>query len=149
MEINYRLIIFIIAFYIFISCGYNSSKTGLSIGEFTDLVKKETGVDIGSSYIIILDSLKPSETSFDNDYIFYIKAKYVGKDFGVITKKIRDSHFFEDYLFKDKKNKQKGVWIHSGKGYKFLQNPKFKYRDMIYMEIDTVNKTINIEIIHI
>lgn len=109
-----------------------------------------------SKFEVLMDSIHHTEGAFDSDYTWYVKIKFSNEYFDTIKNRIRYSRYFGKARYygginwkKVDTTNLKGVWFIDSNKFEFIQRSDYLNPEPIYLNVDTVNKMLDLTLIHL
>lgn len=117
-----------------------------------------TGLKLDTSkFVVLMDSIHHTEGAFDSDYTWYVKIKFGNEYFDSLKCNIRNTSYYnavKGYGSNGWKgvdtSKVKGVWYARDTAkIEFIKKPNYFDPEPIYLNVDTVNKILNLTLMHL
>ncbi|MBA4239591.1 MAG: hypothetical protein C0448_02605 [Sphingobacteriaceae bacterium] len=120
-------------------------------------IGKLTGINLDTTkFTVLVDSIHNTEGAFDLDYTWYVNIRFDNNYFENIKQVIKTSVNYNSVTHEYDKNwtsvdtaKIKGVWHSDSTLFKFVQKPRQFNPEPIYLSVDTLTKTLDLELIHL
>jgi hypothetical protein len=116
-----------------------------------------TGIDLDTAkFTVLTDSINNTDGAFDLDYAWYINILFDKVYFESLKKTISSSpnlapgkNEFEINWSAIDTQRIRGIWYSDSAFFRFVQKPKKFNPEPIYLWVDTLARTLNLELIHL
>jgi hypothetical protein len=139
------------------ACSTKTKKSYNSKHAIQHAIGNLTNITLDTAkFTVLVDSIHNTEGAFDNDYTWYVKIRFHGDFFENLKGTIWSSANFNSVTNQYDKNwgsidtsKIKGVWHSDSLYFRFFQKPIKNNPEPIYLSVDTLTKTLELQLIHL
>ena len=142
---------------VLIGCSTNTKESYNSKASIKYDISNLTGINLDTTkFSVLIDSIHNTEGAFDLDYTWFVNIQFNDKYFEELKEIIRESAYYNIVTHDFDKNwtsidtsKIKGVWHSDSTLFRFVQKLNYSNPEPIYLSIDTVTKTLDLQLIHL